>query len=74
MHEGRELLIFCLIVSTTLTFPFALPYRYTAVVPHGQQFAESADSSLYKDWYSNFLDFESILSSRSFLEGEMNDR
>ncbi|CAD5167986.1 unnamed protein product [Musa acuminata subsp. malaccensis] len=48
--------------------------RYTAVVPHGQHFAESADSSLYKDWYSNFLDFESILSSRSFLEGEMNDR
>lgn len=44
------------------------------MMSHGQLFADSAYSYLYKDWQSNFLELDSLLSSGNSFEGEINDR
>ncbi|XP_064978009.1 phosphoinositide phosphatase SAC3-like isoform X1 [Musa acuminata AAA Group] len=49
-------------------------HRHNSMLSHGQLFADSAYSYLYKDWQSNFLGLDSLLSSGNSFEGEINDR
>ncbi|CAL9111543.1 unnamed protein product [Musa textilis] len=49
-------------------------HRHNSMMSHGQLFADSQCSYLYKDWQSNFLDLDSLLSSGNSFEGEINDR